>query len=82
MRKTTSVTSNKSHNSDNMEFKRSVVSFQIDRQLWKEFDEYVTERYGNYKKSILIESLIRKYLKQKKSLAERANMQSSSVDFM
>ena len=77
------VTSNKLHNNDNMEFKRSVVSFQVDRALWKEFDEYVTERYGNYKKSILIESLIRKYLKHKKrSLEERTNMQSSSVDFM
>lgn len=71
------VTSNKAHNA-NMEFKRSVVSFQIDRELWKEFDEFVTERYGNYKKSILIESLIRKYLKQKKNASSTYSTTLSS----
>jgi len=46
--------------------RRIVVSFQCDRDLWLLFDEFMTEKYGNYKKSILIESLIRKYMKQKK----------------
>ena len=47
---------------------RIIASFRIDKSLWIEFDEFMTERYGNYKKSILIESLIRKYMKQKNRL--------------
>ena len=47
---------------------RIIVSFRIDKSLWIEFDDFMTERYGNYKKSILIESLIRKYMKQKNRL--------------
>jgi hypothetical protein len=45
---------------------RLLVSFRCDKMLWFEFDAFMTEHYGNYKKSILIESLIRKYMKQKK----------------
>lgn len=44
---------------------RIAVSFQCEKKLWYEFDKFMTDRYGNYKKSILIESLIRKYMKQK-----------------
>lgn len=44
---------------------RLAVSFQCEKKLWLEFDKFMTDRYGNYKKSILIESLIRKYLKKK-----------------
>lgn len=47
---------------------RMAVSFQCDKELWMEFDKFMTDRYGNYKKSILIESLIRKYMKQKNRL--------------
>ena len=49
---------------------RIVVSFRIDKGTWILFDEYTTEHYGNYKKSILIESLIEKFLKQKKESSE------------
>jgi len=44
---------------------RIIASFRCDKSLWLEFDKFMTDRYGNYKKSILIESLIRKYMKQK-----------------
>lgn len=56
------VQANKTHTWDS---DRIVVSFRIDKKLWYEFDEYLTERYGNYKKSLLIESLIEKYMAKK-----------------
>jgi metal-responsive CopG/Arc/MetJ family transcriptional regulator len=45
--------------------KRTVASFQIDYKLWNEFDSNVEEEYGKYKKSFIIEDLIRKYMAKK-----------------
>jgi hypothetical protein len=47
---------------------RIVVSFRCDKGTWIEFDEFLTEKFGNYKKSIIIEHLIKKYMKQKKDV--------------
>lgn len=46
--------------------KRTVVSFQISYPLWKDFDKVIEDEYGKYKKSLIIEDLIRKYLDKKK----------------
>lgn len=42
--------------------KRCLASFQIETKLWKEFDKSVEKEHGKYKKSYIIENLIRKYL--------------------
>lgn len=46
--------------------KRTVVSFQISYPLWKDFDKVIEDEFGKYKKSLIIEDLIRKYLDKKK----------------
>ena len=45
--------------------KKTVVSFQVNYSLWKHFDEVVENEYGRYKKSLIIEDLIKKYLAKK-----------------
>lgn len=55
------------YESDNWKHDRVVVSFRINKSLWIEFDELITERYGNYKKSFLIENLIKKYMIKQKN---------------
>lgn len=62
MRKSVKV--NKEHNANITE--RRLVSFQCDRNLWNEFDNYVVETYGNYKKSLVLESLIRREIYETK----------------
>jgi predicted AlkP superfamily phosphohydrolase/phosphomutase len=47
--------------------KRGLASFQIEEKLWKEFDEQIEKEHGRYKKSYIIESLIREYMAVKKS---------------
>ncbi len=42
--------------------KRGIVSFQIEEKLWRAFDQKVEKQYGRYKKSYIIESLIREYM--------------------
>lgn len=41
--------------------KKTVVSFQITKSVWNKFDELVERDFGKYKKSLIIEDLIRKY---------------------
>lgn len=43
--------------------KRGLVSFQIEQKIWKEFDKLIEEKYGRYKKSYILENLIRKFIK-------------------
>ena len=47
--------------------KRGLVSFQIEEKLWCDFDKKVEEDHGKYKKSYIIESLIREYMTDKDS---------------
>lgn len=47
--------------------KRGLVSFQCEKKLWQEFDNIVEKDHGKYKKSYIIESLIREYMSVKKS---------------
>jgi hypothetical protein len=47
--------------------KRGLASFQCEKKLWKEFDKVVEEQYGRYKKSYIIESLLREYIATGKS---------------
>lgn len=47
--------------------KRGLASFQIENKLWKEFDQFVEQQHGKYKKSYIIESLIREFMAVKKS---------------
>ena len=42
--------------------KRGLVSFQCEEKLWCDFDKKVEEDHGKYKKSYIIESLIREYM--------------------
>lgn len=42
--------------------RRGLVSFQCEDKLWREFDKKVEQQYGRYKKSYIIESLIREYM--------------------
>ena len=42
--------------------KKGVVSFQIDLKLWAEFDHRIESEYGRYKKSKIIENLIRNFM--------------------
>lgn len=76
------IQSDRSHSWDG---ERIVVSFRCDKDLWMEFDTLMTEKYGNYKKSILIESLIRKYMKQKNKKKDyydgEEDNNTSSLDF-
>ncbi|MDF2736334.1 MAG: hypothetical protein K0S93_190 [Nitrososphaeraceae archaeon] len=47
--------------------KRGLASFQCEEKLWHEFDKTVEKEHGKYKKSYIIESLIREYMAVKKS---------------
>jgi hypothetical protein len=47
--------------------KRGLASFQCEEKLWREFDKVVEESHGKYKKSYIIESLIREYMAVRKS---------------
>jgi hypothetical protein len=47
--------------------KRGLASFQCEDKLWSEFDKIVEQEHGKYKKSYIIESLIREYVAVKKS---------------
>ena len=47
--------------------KRGLASFQCEEKLWREFDKTVEEEHGKYKKSYIIENLIREYMAAKKS---------------
>lgn len=42
--------------------RRGLVSFQCEDKIWREFDKMVEEKHGKYKKSYIIENLIRKYM--------------------
>jgi hypothetical protein len=42
--------------------KRGLASFQIEEKLWKDFDTKVEQIYGKYKKSYILENLIRKFM--------------------
>jgi hypothetical protein len=42
--------------------KRGLVSFQCEEKLWRDFDNKIEMKYGRYKKSYIIESLIRQYM--------------------
>lgn len=46
--------------------KRALSSFQCEVKLWDEFDKLVEKEHGTYKKSYIIESLIREYMTNKK----------------
>jgi hypothetical protein len=45
--------------------KKTVVSFQCDLKTWNMFDELVEWEYGLYKKSLVIEDDIKKYVAKK-----------------
>ena len=47
--------------------KRGLASFQCEEKLWREFDKMIEEEHGKYKKSYILESLIRKYMTLKES---------------
>ena len=47
--------------------KRGLASFQCEDKLWSEFDKIVEKEHGKYKKSYIIESLIREYVAVKRS---------------
>lgn len=47
--------------------KRGLASFQCEDKLWHEFDKIVEEQHGRYKKSYIIESLIREFVAAMKS---------------
>jgi hypothetical protein len=47
--------------------KKTVVSFQCDLKIWNHFDDIVESEWGKYKKSLIIEDLIRKYIESKKN---------------
>jgi len=47
--------------------KRGLASFQIEDKLWKEFDKLIEQEHGKYKKSYIIENLIREFMAAKKS---------------
>lgn len=47
--------------------KRGLASFQCEDKLWSEFDRIVEKEHGKYKKSYIIESLIREYVAVKRS---------------
>jgi hypothetical protein len=42
--------------------RRGLASFQCEEKLWRDFDKKVEQQYGRYKKSYIIESLIREYM--------------------
>jgi hypothetical protein len=50
--------------------RRGVVSFQCSDPLWKKFDRVVEKTYGKYKKSKILEEMIRRFVdkEEKKSL--------------
>lgn len=51
---------------DNTDDKKKIVrSFQIGSKLWNEFDQLVENEFGQYKKSLVIEHLIRKFMIEK-----------------
>lgn len=54
----------------NGQVKKTVVSFQCEYKLWNDFDEMVESEYGKYKKSLIIEDLIRKYMAKKNKIAK------------
>lgn len=52
-------------NKDIEDDKKIVRSIQINTQLWNEFDKLTEKEFGHYKKSIIIEHLIRQYMLEK-----------------
>ena len=46
--------------------RRFLASFQIEEKLWREFDRVIEQDHGKYKKSYIIENLIREYMSKKK----------------
>ena len=44
------------------------ASIHIDTKLWTAFDELIEQEFGKYKKSLVIEFLIRDYIKNKKGV--------------
>ena len=55
--------------------KRGLVSFQIEYKLWNEFDKAIEQHHGKYKKSYIIESLIRQYMESKKDSSDSYSVQ-------
>ena len=53
--------------------KKIIRSIQIDPQLWSDFDKWVINEYGEYKKSLVIEFLIRQYMNEKNKIKENNN---------
>jgi hypothetical protein len=51
--------------------KKGVVSFQCEMKLWREFDHKVEQDYGKYKKSLIIEELIRKFMLSNKKISDK-----------
>ena len=47
--------------------KRGLVSFQCEEKLWHDFDKIVEKEHGKYKKSYIIESLLREFMAIKNS---------------
>jgi len=44
--------------------KRTVVSFQCKNSIWKKFDRMIENKYGKYKKSSVLEEMIRRYVEK------------------
>jgi hypothetical protein len=42
--------------------KRGVCSFQCSESLWRKFDKIVEKHYGKYKKSKIIEEMLRRFV--------------------
>ena len=42
--------------------RRFLASFQIEEKLWRDFDKMIEQQHGKYKKSYIIENLIREYM--------------------
>jgi len=61
----------KNTNSNNK--KKIIRSFHIDQPLWNEFDMCIEEEFGKYKKSLVIEFLIRNYMKEKNKKDSKEN---------
>ena len=44
--------------------KRTVVSFQCKHSIWKKFHRMIENKYGKYKKSSVLEEMIRRYVEK------------------
>ena len=58
---------------NNSNKKKIRVSLFIDSPLWIEFDQVIEKEFGKYKKSLVIEHLIRNHMKEKNKNDNKEN---------